>query len=338
MMSRSHPSNVRRAFTIVELLVVVVIIVIVLSILLPAIAGARQAAKRASTLALMNHLGTATNAFALDKNGRMPGYFSAAEMGSAENESRNLSAMKNMLLDLSGGLTTAAANGANILAVGPTAGNTVNVDLTQIGASTGGGNGAKSYFTPDQKFYVPQNVDGQMMTPVASLPPGHANLPDIVDSWGNPILAWVEEDRATNTFAAETSANANVIPKFYQASNACYLGARALGKSGRNQNGSADPHSLIGMGLPPAQLFGGPGGNGTFEAFLGNPAYPTRINPIRPEKARGPVVFLSAGPDGYYLSSDDRGGKIATTAGGALPYSTSDAMADFDDLVVKAGN
>ena len=334
MMSRSQTS-VRRAFTIVELLVVVVIIVIVLSILLPAIAGARQAAKRASTLALMNHLGTATNAFALDKNGRMPGYFTAAEMGSNENATRGLSAMKNVLLDLSGGMTTAAANGANVLAVGPTNTNTVNIDLTQIGASTGGGNTAKSYFTPDQKFYVAQNGTGQTR---AGTLQAHMDMPDIVDSWGNPILAWVEEDRATNAFAAETSANANIIPKFYQASNACYLGATALGKSGRNQNGSGDPHSMIGWGLQPQDLFGSPAGNGTFEAFLGNPSYPTRVNPIRPEKSRGPVVFLSAGPDGYYLGSDDRGGKIGMTNGGRVPYSTSDAMADFDDLWVKAGN
>lgn len=336
-MPMNHPSSRHRAFTIVELLVVLVIIGIVLSILLPAIAGARTSAKRASTTALINQLTTATNAFTLDRSGKMPGYFSAADMGNSENATRGFSAMKNLLLDLSGGLTTANAGGS-VVQVGPLAASTVNVDLVQIGASTGGGNTAKSYFTPDRAFYVAQNtIPQQFINDGAGIPQGHKDMPEIVDSWGNPILAWVQDDRATNAFAAQNSNNANTIAKFYWSSNACYLGATSTGKSGRNQFDS----SLIGGTGSGAYLYGNGSGNGTFEAMLGNPAYPTRVNPIRPEQARGPIVFHSAAQDGFYLGRDDRGGKIAaanTNLAGAVPYSTTDAMGDFDDILVKTGN
>ena len=66
------------------------------------IGGVRIAARRTSTQSLMRNVRVAIDAFQAD-NGRLPGYFSPVEMGSAENGSgnyRGFTAMENAILEL----------------------------------------------------------------------------------------------------------------------------------------------------------------------------------------------------------------------------------------------
>jgi prepilin-type N-terminal cleavage/methylation domain-containing protein/prepilin-type processing-associated H-X9-DG protein len=71
-MTRS-PVHARRAFTLVELLVVIGIIAVLISILLPSLAKARKAAQTVSCLANLRSIMQATHIFASQNSGYLPG-------------------------------------------------------------------------------------------------------------------------------------------------------------------------------------------------------------------------------------------------------------------------
>lgn len=69
---RSALVRTRRAFTLVELLVVVGIIVVLMSLLLPTLFSAREAARRAACASNLRQLGQAMIAYATDHDGNLP--------------------------------------------------------------------------------------------------------------------------------------------------------------------------------------------------------------------------------------------------------------------------
>ena len=64
----------RRAFTLVELLVVVAVIALLVSLLVPAIAGARRAGQSTACLSNLRQLALAQSAYALSHDGRLVNY------------------------------------------------------------------------------------------------------------------------------------------------------------------------------------------------------------------------------------------------------------------------
>jgi prepilin-type N-terminal cleavage/methylation domain-containing protein/prepilin-type processing-associated H-X9-DG protein len=72
MSRRFAPRIVRRAFTLVELLVVVGIITILIALLLPALSGAREHANRIKCLATLRSMGQAAQIHAQEHRGYMP--------------------------------------------------------------------------------------------------------------------------------------------------------------------------------------------------------------------------------------------------------------------------
>src|SRR5690606_22411205 len=112
--------------------------------------------------------------------------FSAEDMGSSENggtSGRGFTEMENVMLDLAGGTgdpMSATFGGGGALIVGPTTEATVGVDPALIGADT---EQSGAYFTPDAKLY--RKETGQETSEQ-----DHRDLPDLVDAWGTPVLAW----------------------------------------------------------------------------------------------------------------------------------------------------
>ena len=334
---RRTPTNARaaaarRGFSLMELLVVILIIALVMAILIPAIAGARRSAKNVQTGAMLQGLGTSAGQFITD-NGRLPGAFSPGDMGHLENVAQGFSAMQNIMLDLAGGVTAVTA-GPGIIKVGPRATGEVFVDLGQIG-STSGPATTKAYFNPDRGFYdieVGRRSIGQVGNAT------NVQLPSLVDAFGMPILAWSNDEQAASRFAARNSSGPEPS-RFYWASNACFLNADALSARGLRQSWLPNaPCSMLGFGVGFAPQI-----EGTLEALLGDPSNPAKDYSDSNRKSAGPrapLTFHSAGPDGYYLGSQEIGGKSSIGTANTVLYSRDlDAARApfFDDVLVTAG-
>lgn len=345
-----RPPVSTRGFSLMELLTVLFIIVLVMGILLPVLGSARNSARKAATQSRLSDVDRASGQFLLDNRDRLPGYFSVSDMGSNDNGQRGFSAMQNILLDLAGGVTQAAAGGSdspilgNVGPLGSAAGQ-VNVDTTKIGAGAATPNAGRAgtYLRMGADALVAQDRPGQTLGSAQDV---HRRMPTLVDTWGNPILAWVEDPRApkvtgnnrqdyVNAFAQVNSTNP---ARFYWNANAAHLSANLLGRAGTNQNVGGARFSLIGGGRTDAQI------QGNLVALLGSPAFPVpnaNITPSFPAQARGRIVLHSAGQDGFFLGNEDRGGKLAASSGTVVPYTSSggiDALQDFDDVVIGGGN
>lgn len=343
MRNQPMSSVARRAFTIAELMIVLIILGVVLSVILPSLKSVSARAKAAVTATTMSSLAQACGGFTYDNNGRSPGYFTAAEMGHPDNEAVGMPGMSNILLDLMPGVTQKVATpGAAIYEVGPSTDAKVSVDLTQYGgtviAAPGGTN--RSYFRPDPKyFYAPVEPGGNLAsvqgTVQASTREGNLYLPSLHDAYGTPILAWQEDERVSSAFVRPTydandAANATVA-RFYWASNAAFLKATSTGRLLINQNQfSMLGEAAFGAGSKHLSLIG----------LLANPAFPENFaNP----KARGPIVFHSAGANGVYLGIEERGAKTSIVNNNQAPLGFRPGYdpfrsGDFDDLVVSSGN
>jgi prepilin-type N-terminal cleavage/methylation domain-containing protein len=361
-------ATIRRAFTLIELLVVMIIIAVIIAIVLPAVGGVRNTARKQGTATLLNNVAQASQQFYNDSR-RMPGMFSEKQMGSTGNDTAGMSGTENILLDLIGAETVRGdqpnpAGGATWVEVGPTPGSNQAQNLKVNMDTFGAGTGTKNYFTPDAKLYVAQIRPSQMAGPNgnAGASENDPQLKDLVDYWGQPVLAWRQDDTAigpvtqiSNFAAADSSAQAP--SRFYWNSNAAFLKSTSLGRRGRPQD-DANVGSM---------LFDANNANKAqaLAAFLGHPSYPYRPTgggvPTVPASARGKLVLHSAGADGVYLARNDAGAKqfvngLMNYAVNFVPdpsqpqsasnrYETEDGKADsidllkrFDDLAEGTGN
>ena len=324
-MLKEHNRVVRRAFTLVELIIVVLIIAVVIAISLPALGSAKTAAKKAKSQMLATNLVGAISAFQNDNN-RLPGYFSAAEMGASANKDRGFTSLENAMLELMGGMVDSSATGTSVIEVGPDSSGAVKVDLDLIGTNF---SGREAYFTPEKKAYIAQDgTNGGFQAGTDN----HQKLPDLVDAFGTPILLWIENPATRGSIVKSTN-NTNGIPfalvdsgsnmdkpaRFYWASNAGFLNSEQLGEMGRSQKKGSDPRfSLIGSGLP---------ANGIEESLMGLLGSPSNASVDRknvqpedtvPNAARGGFIIQLAGPDGMYVSSTDKG--ASRFAGAEIEY------------------
>ena len=330
-MMRQHARTTSRAFTLIEMLTVIGILAIVIAIIIPAINGARNAARKTDTRTQMTGITQAVAAFQID-NRRLPGYFSPKQMGSALNAGRGFTQMENMMLDLVGGVATVSS--ASTITVGPgtTPQEQVFVDVAVMGSTKQSSTGtiSKSYLTFDQKRFVAQTTAGRVTGGAVE----HGLFPTLVDSFGQPILAWIGEEIPSAGVFAHIDSNAAGPngARFYQAQNAGFLNATSLGKAKQNQTYAASGSVISGdNSLLSVQK--------SMEALLGNASQPDPAAPAatpRPLAARAPLVLHSAGLDGIYVGKLDKGARQ-----GFVPYQpNADPFggALFDDIIVTGGN
>lgn len=329
----------RPAFSLIELLTVMAIIALIVAIVIPTLGRARDSARSTSTQSFVQRFVQAAEQFQQDHR-RVPGYFTVREMGAAHNVGRGLSAMQNMLLDLSGGVVTGTPIPPGVIqGIGPINDpqTHINVDPNLIGVPSGSN---KAYFTPSAKSLAFLSPPSQRMSNQE-----HAQLPELVDDYGTPLIAWVQDDagqssvRQPTDFAAEDSRTPS---RFYWASNAAILNATRVGRLQIDMSNQ----SLLGGATVAADRLR------TLRGLLGNPAYPVDVNvavdAILPNASRGPIVVMSGGRNGIYLGKDERGAK---SAGGILDYGLNfkprtgpayttrvDVLTEFDDIVVSGGN
>ncbi|MEQ8318097.1 MAG: prepilin-type N-terminal cleavage/methylation domain-containing protein [Phycisphaerales bacterium] len=298
----------RRAFSLIELLVTMAVIAIVIAIIVPTLGGARNTAKAAASQAQLTAIGAASQQFYTDKT-RLPGYFTARQMGDRTNEDRGFTGMQNVMLDLAGGFATASSDPTNIVSVGPISGQEIDIDLTLVGTKEAGG----GYYTPEDTRYIPQEV-GSGLGVLETTVQDHRELRSVVDPFGTPILAWQQDGTAIQDLEeiGDFSAfNSNGEPaRFYWASNAGFLKTEELGKRGKNPTFSASTaareHSLIGNSEPDLAMH--------LAVLLGSPTIPNTINGAVPSSARGNLVFHAAGIDAMYMGSKDKGGRASEVA------------------------
>lgn len=351
-------------FTLIELMVVLIIIAVIIAIVLPALGSARKAARSATTRNMMTQISNAAGVFSND-NRRSPGYFSAREMGDAQNLTQGLAGLQNVMLDLAGGIApnqSDPTSGGTEVAVQIGPGTTPNMQVWVVPDRMGsaGTSTAKLYFVPDAKHWPAQNSAGQQV--------GTANnvaLRSVVDDFGNPILAWVLDDtavgqiRTVDDFAAVSIAGAAKSRRFYWATNSAFLGANALGNRAYDQT-DVNSGSMIRTGVPDPNL------QNSLCGILGSPSFPYRdpaatAAPTVPASARAPLVLQSAGGDGIFFGRKDRGAKqftqpyidyqmgfVKTSGAAEAPPNlytdkdgkreTLDVIKLFDDIIATGGN
>ncbi|MBL8762350.1 MAG: prepilin-type N-terminal cleavage/methylation domain-containing protein, partial [Phycisphaerae bacterium] len=323
MLARTQ--SVRRAFTLVELLIVIFIIAVVISITVPALAKARRSAKSSATKQLLAQVNTASSTFQTDQR-RLPGYYSAKDMGADENgNAHGMSAMENILIDLAGGIVGTgfgpSSSAPNAIPVAPFSpkrrpSEVVQIDPAKIGVVDGTAKSNKGYFVPPAKFFVSQITANKVVKQFGTM--GLKNLPDLVDANGTPILAWAEDETATGPIQFDSGntgphnfarLGSSKAAHFYWNSNAAFLKSNSLGKLGKDQIKGANPeYSIIGEGVPDDARVA------TLTGILGNPTFPNAIDAaspnvdsILPTASRGKIVLHAASPDGVYFSSLSKG-------------------------------
>ncbi len=327
-------NRTRRAFTLVELLVVVAIIAILIGILLPVLSNVRKGARRATTLTLMNSVSSGISAFQTD-NQRLPGYFSPRQMGRADIADAGFTSMQNALVELMGGIDTdcpANANsnlGSPYINVGlrdPDEGNlSLCINIAEMGGNTG-----SNYVSFGESGAT---GGGRALAPfverATDIPKMASRMPTVIDPFGRPLVLWVPDaaNGASDGFADIEVGDSYPRARFYWNANAGVLDSDTF-----------DEISLLHSSVAADARIA------SIEAVTGHPTFPefpVNVNNPRPAQARGEFVLHSAGADAVFLERDDntldRAGYIVEGQDLGNRPANVKLISDFDDIILGGG-
>ena len=335
----------RRAFTLVELLVVIALIGVLAALLLSALSSAQQRARATQTTATMEAFAAACETFFQD-HGEYPGVVpDALLMANLDNNGvPPISSLENALYHLMGGYIIANNSNDNLyqqfngqeVVFSPTFRIKFANNAEQIGnGPIIGGRQYPSYFTPPEGTLI--KAFGQVG--------GDPNLLDITDAWGQPLML-LRKQRTIGLLPNNSNPNSpDGNPSSWQFRTegiAPYVESNNLGDLRKQQRfASADQ---------PSSVLSAAGNNESF--YRGNIGRLLANSAIQDTsgffaQARGAMLLISSGPDGIYFSSWDGPGSesnpvnnwedINANQAGNQPL-TEAALGEYDDILRFIGS
>ena len=328
----------RRAFTLVELLVVIALIGVLAALLLSALSSAQQRARATQTTSTMEAFAAACETFFQD-HGQYPGVVPEALLAQdaeANDGIPRISSLENALYHMMGGYRILGVhpdyaqfngyemsfgNGNNEIRVKFA----INSELLGDGPLIGGRQ-YPSYFTPPEGTLV--KAFGQVGD--------EENLVDVVDAWGQP-LALLRRQRTVGVLPNNRSGN-DGNPETWQfrtEGGAPYFeaGLSGLGELRKQQAFSNNAPTCI-LSQENTAFF-----EGNVGRILANPAI--REGAGNPNdlytQPRGSMLLLSAGADGVFFSSQDGPGSEDSPISNIFD-ATQAAIGEYDDILRFIGS
>jgi prepilin-type N-terminal cleavage/methylation domain-containing protein len=330
----THQNKTRRyGFTLIEILVVIAIIAVLAGILLAALSGVQQAAKKTKTTTLMQSFGRACDEFALD-HGRYPGLLPDAVI-----DGTRITSTQNALLELMGGARV----------IGPQSTTQTTAEYNDFLSNTTVPaiediNGWSLAFNPN-RFGEGPWVSGRVYEPYFSpkssdlkykvfdvAAPDDFELPALVDAWETPII-YLRAVRKNGPII-DDPAN-NTLPQFELPNMDQFFSGTLNSTQSLIATDSEDRVTWLTMLLAHPTFWE------QSSSWDSNSAYSVAWCPTR-----GRFLLLSAGPDTIYLETTNT---PTNPENNDLPYTTQELkdasnimvnpsiMDTFDDVVVHGG-
>lgn len=313
----------RRAFTLVELLVVIGIIALLIGILLPALAAVTGAAKATRTTATMNEFAKACDLFQ-QQLGFYPGVFPEEDFLGGNFE---ISGTENALLHLMGGYIelvvnvndTEYSNVQGVEIIGLT--KRIKIyDRNSDGRADALGEGARINGKQYEAFYSPA---GEELGVARGQENERIEIPDLLDAWGTPII-YIRRDRRIGDIVRDQFRLDSAVP-YTTAFALGEMNARELDESVFNSTGGSSQHNSLNEADWSLLTVVG------HQAFMSG----TQQSGFTISESRGSYVLISGGEDGVYFSRFDGAGTPNSPAD-EIPVPA--AVGEYDDVVVVGGD
>lgn len=333
--SHAPAIRARGGFSLTEMLVVIGIIALLLGILLPALSAVQERARKTETENLLNEFGKACETFQ-QQFGFYPGLVPEAILAN----SPLISGTENALLHLCGGgisqddprYNDATFNGWTVITFNVPGGGTFSIKVNAAKVGEGPrirGVQYKPFFTPaaDKLAPVPgQSLASPSPDPYASDP---YKLPDLVDSWGQPVIYMRQMRPQGSTLVAGAQPSESMADCMFAFQPILpYINSVELGNLAQSQIAN----SVLRVATPANQ-------SATLAQMIRNVSYGAANTPLA-GAPRGAWVLISAGRDGIFVSRTDGLGSpsvpvvdLIGTGNPKGPY----ALNEYDDVRVFGG-
>ena len=347
-------SQPRRGFTLIEIMVVIGIIALLIGILLPALSKVQERAKVTQTMGLMQEFAKACDAFQ-QEFGRYPGLVPEEILANDP----QISGTENALLELMGGgvrkndvdkslytNTTTGFGGTDWIELTFATGNAAPNDKFYVKVNIGKmGEGPRINSKQYPPFFAPKAaelrpIEGQVIG--KNRTPGESaagKIPDLVDSWGNPII-FLSAARNVGPLAGNNKPDRAQFLVLNDAGTKYgtmdpYMGSENLGDLSLPQiKSDSNPviYTLFEDASDATQK------KKLFAQFLRHSGFGDPATPLS-GTARGKYVLISSGKDGVFFSRTDGLGNKTTpvTAATILSKEGLSGLDNWDEIRLFGG-